>query len=97
MRKQLACLFLCVVVVAVLPSVASAPPGEAMLSQQGTPLSTRWLSASGGSSCEGACDAAEIFVTCSGASAQQCCNSLQGRCQHFSGVCAGDAEILCQF
>lgn len=95
MRKQLACLFLVAVVAAVLSSAAFAPPGG--LSPQVPSSPHGWLPASGGSSCEGACDAAEIFVTCSGASAQQCCNSLQRRCQHFNGVCAGDAEILCQF
>jgi hypothetical protein len=98
MRKKLAYLLLCAAVATTLPSTASASPGEKTPSPQVPSLPSEWLLAASGSSCEGECGTtAEIFVTCGGTSARQCCNSLQLRCLHFSGICTGDAEILCQF
>jgi len=77
------------------PAVPSPPKTLAPL---GVP---EWLPAAGGSTCEGGCDtgAAEIYlnVRCSTSSAASCCASLTSQCLHFSGTCAGDAEIVCQF
>lgn len=47
-------------------------------------------------SCEGACGANEVIISCPWTlSASQCCAYARWSCGTFSGVCAGDAEILC--
>lgn len=47
--------------------------------------------------CEGACGANEILISCPWTmSASDCCGYAQRICGgSFSGVCAGDVELLC--
>ena len=108
MKRILAHLLLCAAVAAALVPTAPAPsPSPADPAVPAPPQTLippdvpEWLPATGASTCDGVCDtgAAEVLlgVKCSTTSASQCCASLASQCVHFDGVCAGDAEILCQF
>ena len=46
--------------------------------------------------CEGECQGAEILFNCPGTiSAAQCCRQARQACGTFTGICSGDAELLC--
>lgn len=82
---------------ALLLAVFVSSPGSVADPAQPTEPFTQpdlaWLQA--GSSCEGEAGGAEIFVSCPGQTAAQCCRTARNTYPGFVGVCQGDDEIQC--